>query len=86
MLERGAGSEDVAMYCLSFIYASVREMTEYALKKHGSLPVVFAGGVMSDKIIREKLERDFGSYFAAPEFSCDNAAGTAVFAKMKGTF
>ena len=86
MLDRGAGKEETALYCLSFIYASVREMTEFALKKQGKLPVVFAGGVMSDRLIRERLEQDFEAYFAAPEFSCDNAAGTAVFAKMKGTF
>lgn len=84
MLETGTKPEDIALYCLSFIYESVRGMTEYALKKFGNLPVVFAGGVMSDRIIREKLEQDFESYFAEPDFSCDNAAGTAVFASMKG--
>lgn len=84
MLEKGVDPEDIAMYCLSFVYASVRGMTEYALKKHGQLPVVFAGGVMSDRIIRERLEKDFEAYFAEPAFSCDNAAGTAVFAALKG--
>ena len=86
MLERGAGPEEVAMYCLSFVYAAVRGMTGYALEMHGNLPVVFAGGVMSDRIIRERLEQDLEAYFAAPEFSCDNAAGTAVFAQMKGMY
>ena len=57
-------------------------MTEYAIGKMGELPVVYAGGVMSDKIIREKLESRYGAYFASPEFSCDNAAGTAVYAAL----
>ena len=86
MLEKGAKPEDIALYCLSFIYATAKGMTEFALEKQGTLPVVFAGGVMSDRIIRERLERDFEAYFAEPAFSCDNAAGTAVFAKLKGSY
>lgn len=84
MLDGGESPEDTAMYCLQYIYAAVRGMTEYALEKCGSLPIVFAGGVMSDKIIRKRLENDFGGYFAEPELSCDNGAGTAIFAAVKG--
>lgn len=82
MLAEGAAREDIAAYCLASIYGAVRGMTEYAANIHGNLPVVFAGGVMSDKIIRAKLERDFDAYFAEPDFSCDNASGTAVFAAL----
>ncbi len=85
MLDKGASREDTALYCLEYIYMTVKEMTAYALKTYGQLPVVFAGGVMSDRIIRNKLEKDFSAYFAEPEFSCDNAAGTAVFAALKGS-
>ncbi len=86
MLDSGSAPEDIAMYCLEYIYSSVKGMTEYALKTYGRLPVVFAGGVMSDKIIKDKLEQDFEAYFAEPSFSCDNAAGIAVFAALKGAF
>lgn len=86
MLEAGESPEDIAMYCLQYICAAIEKMTRYALDMQGKLPVVFAGGVMSDKIIRDRLESKFDSYFAAPEFSCDNAAGTAVFAALKGNF
>lgn len=86
MLDDGESPEAVAMYCLQYIYASVREMARYSLEKQGDMPVVFAGGVMSDKIIRSQLEKDFEAYFAEPEFSCDNAAGTAVFAALKGKY
>lgn len=79
----GESFEDIAMFCLTFIYETVRAMTEAALEKYGDMPVVFAGGVMSDRIIRLRLEEKFESCFAAPEFSCDNAAGLAVFAKLK---
>ena len=41
---------------------------------------------MSDKIIREKLESRFEAYFAEPDYSCDNASGTAVYAALKEKF
>lgn len=86
MLDSGESMEDTANYCLSCIYAAVKGMTEYALLNEGDMPVVFAGGVMSDKIIRRRLEQDFEAYFAEPDFSCDNASGTAVFAAITEKF
>ena len=47
------------------------------------MPIVYAGGVMSDKLIRDKLLQKFDAFFAEPDFSCDNAVGTAVFAAIK---
>lgn len=83
MLDDGESREDIASFCLSSIYSNVKAMAEYALQSRGSLPIVFAGGVMSDKIIRHRLENDFEAYFAEPCLSCDNAVGTAVFAAIR---
>ena len=59
-------------------------MAANARNLYGDLPLIFAGGVMSDTIIRERLLAQFReAYFAAPEFSCDNAAGIA-FLTAKG--
>ena len=56
-----------------------RLLTKSALiEKYGNLPIVFSGGVMSNSIISKKLNDKYGAYFAKPEFSCDNAVGTAV--------
>lgn len=85
MLDNGEKYEDIAMYCLQYVYSAINGMAEYALEKYGNLPILFAGGVMSNKIIRRQLENKFNSYFAEPAFSCDNAAGTAVYAALKGT-
>jgi len=82
MLANGESREDIARFCIESVLAAVDSMTEYAIARRGDLPVVYAGGVMSDKIIREKLESKYGAYFASPEFSCDNAAGTAVYAAL----
>ncbi len=80
MLDSGEAHEDVARYCLDFICKTLEKMTEYAVEKYGSLPLVFAGGVMSNSIIREKIQSRFGASFAQPDFSCDNAAGVAILA------
>lgn len=86
MLENGESKADIANFCLESIFSAINGMTEYALEKYGPLPVIYAGGVMSDKIIREKLESRFEAYFAEPDYSCDNASGTAVYAALKEKF
>lgn len=83
LLDKGEEPENIAKYCLCSIYSAVREMTVCAIEKYGKLPIIYAGGVMSDALIRERLESEFGAYFAEPNFSCDNAAGCAVFAAEK---
>lgn len=84
MLDNGENHRDVARYCLDFICKTLEKMTEYAISEYGSLPLVFAGGVMSNSIIRKKIQNRFDASFAEPDFSCDNAAGTALLASMKG--
>ncbi len=84
MLEGGESPENIAAYCLDYISATIISMTEYVLEKYGNLPLVYAGGVMSDKLIRDKIVSEFkDSSFAQPQFSCDNATGTALFAYLK---
>lgn len=83
MLDDGEKKEDIANFCLSFIYSTIYSMTEYALENFGTLPIVYAGGVMSDKLIRDKLLQKFDASFAEPDFSCDNAVGTALYAAIK---
>lgn len=84
MLENGETKENVARYCLDFICKTLEKMTEYSVREYGNLPLLFAGGVMSNSIIREKIQSRFGASFAKPEFSCDNAAGVAILAALKG--
>lgn len=83
MLSDGETNEDVAKFLLTYIADTVSAMTQSALSELGDLPVVFAGGVMSNTIIRNIIESRFQSYFAEPEFSCDNAAGVAYLTSLK---
>lgn len=81
MLSEGRTKEDVAKFLLTYIADTVIAMTEYAKTQYGNIPVVYAGGVMSNSIIQRLIsEKIQGSYFAEPQFSCDNAAGVAFLA------
>lgn len=83
LLSDGESREDTAKYCLDYICETIVLMCSNALKKYGQMPVVFAGGVMSNTLIRKKLEERFDGFFAQPQFSSDNAAGIAIYAAMR---
>ena len=70
-------------FVLSFICKTLYKMAEDVREKHGHLPIVFGGGVMSNKIIRSKLELLGDVYFAEPSLSADNAVGIAELARQK---
>lgn len=83
MLKDGFGKEDVARFCLISIQAALEGMVRALFSVYGKLPLVFAGGVMSNSIIRKFMTETFGAIFAEPAFSADNAAGVAVLAALK---
>ncbi len=76
-LERGEPPAQVARFCLDSVEAAVTGMTEALLGAYGPLPLVYAGGVMSNARLRERLTARFGGRFAPPAFSADNGAGIA---------
>ncbi|MBQ6337023.1 MAG: peptidase M22 [Ruminococcus sp.] len=82
-LKEGKSPEFIARFAMEFVTSAVVGMSEKLREQYGDLPFVYAGGVMSDSIIRENLQRRFDCVFAKPEFSSDNAGGTAVLACIK---
>lgn len=76
----GQPDEEVALFCLMSVLAAIEGMTEELQKRYPGLPILYAGGVMSNTIIRKRLEQRFHGYFAPPAFSSDNAAGIALLA------
>ncbi len=76
-LARGESPALVARFCLDSVGAAVAGMTGALLQEYGQLPLVYAGGVMSNGRLREQLTARFGGRFAPPEFSADNGAGIA---------
>ena len=83
LLQEGKSPSYVARFAIEYVYAAIEGMSACIREEYGDLPFVYAGGVMSDAIIRERLTAKGGSLFALPAFSCDNAAGIAVLASMK---
>ncbi len=83
MLDKGYTKADTAKYCIDYIYSSVAEMTRYALLKYGDLPLIYAGGVMSNSIIKERITEEFGGCFAESQLSSDNAVGIAYLGYLK---
>lgn len=77
MFEQGAPKEEVALFCLKYIENTLYGMSTRLIKEYGDLPILFAGGVMSNSIIKKGLREKLNCFFAKPEFSCDNAAGVA---------
>ena len=78
LIADGAKPQDIALFTLDTVAQTIIKITEHAILKYGELPLVFAGGVMSDEIIKNTVSKRFSASFAEPQFSCDNAAGIAV--------
>lgn len=81
-IRAGEAPCDVAKRCLSAIADVLLAMTKKAQEIHADCPVVYAGGVMSNQLIQSCLRQVKGAVFAKPAFSCDNAAGTAIYAAL----
>lgn len=86
LLDKGCSKEYVARYCLTYIEQTILKMTNRLLEKYGNLPVVYAGGVVSNSIIQKDFKNILDCVFAKPEYSCDNSAGIAYLAYRKDSY
>lgn len=79
MIQRGVSQNDVALYSLKFVEKTLDKLTAN-LKSEYDLPILYAGGVMSNSMIKKTLSKYKETYFADKAFSADNAAGAAILA------
>ena len=93
MLAEGQPKEAVAKYCLTAVMNAIIGMTDALRETYGDPPLLYAGGVMSNGMMRREITARYeNALFASPAFSCDNAAGVAVLAGLsseetgEGTF
>ncbi len=82
MIARGDSPEEVAAFCLLCVQGAIEGMLQAARERVGNLPVVFAGGVMCSRLLREHFGEDTKAAFAKASYSSDNAVGTAVLAGL----
>ncbi len=71
----------VSAYVLSFCGATLTKMTEWLDSLYPRIPIVYGGGVMSNRYLQGVLSKRENTYFAAPEFSADNGAGIALLTR-----
>ena len=83
MLQSGEDKNNIARYAIEYILETISSMADGLITDLGKLPIIFAGGVMSNTIIKEALKKRFNCYFAEPQYSCDNAVGIAVLTAIK---
>ncbi len=70
-------------FVFDYVAKTLGKLTENFRAEHGSLPVLYAGGVMSNRRIKNALSRYADTYFSEPQFSADNAAGVALLTRKQ---
>jgi N6-L-threonylcarbamoyladenine synthase len=82
LIQSGASKEDVAAFTIKFLTETIDKMSIELKQKYGDLPLVFAGGVMSNSYIREVITKKHNAFFGSTELSSDNAVGIAVLTSI----
>lgn len=83
LYEKTQDKNATAAFVFDFVCETLITMTAQLIDKYGDMPVLFAGGVMSNRYMRKKISERFEAYFAEPAFSADNAAGIALLCREK---
>ncbi len=78
LFEDGKTAKYIAKYAITYVMQTLSCMTEAVLQQHGKRPIIYAGGVMSNAMIRDCFTKRFDGIFARPEYASDNSAGIAV--------
>lgn len=73
----------VSAFVLHTIAGALTSLSEYYFEKFGASRLLYAGGVMSNGIIKNHLSARFDAIFADPMFSSDNAVGIAELARRR---
>ena len=78
LMEAGEEPAAIARFTLDTVCGVVLRATQEAQRRWPGLPVLCSGGVASNRQLRRVLESRCGALFAQPQYSTDNAMGTAI--------
>ena len=78
LAQAGETPANICRYVLGSVIGAVERATRQALERYPGLPVLCAGGVASNNLLRETMTESCGAVFAQPRFSTDNAMGVAI--------
>jgi len=83
LLAKGHPPADIAAFCQRMVGEAILGMAKAAASSYPGLPFLFAGGVMSNGLIRQQIAQQIaGAKFAPASLSADNAAGPAILCRM----
>ncbi len=83
LIDSNTAKEDIAAFLFEYLSAVISKLCDSLESEYPSLPILFAGGVMSNTRIRENISKRKNVYFASAALSSDNACGTALLAYNK---
>ena len=80
--EESGDTGKTAAFIFEYLGNSIASMCDNLVSAHGKMPFVFAGGVMCNSIIKNKLKDRFDARFAEPPLSADNAVGITELTRL----
>jgi N6-L-threonylcarbamoyladenine synthase len=83
MISNGCSDQEVSAFTFEFVAKTLFKIAENIRSEYGNLPIVWAGGVMSNSIIKKRLSELENVYFTEPQYSADNAVGVALICRNK---
>lgn len=78
LAEKGEKKANIARFAIDTVSDVVCRATREAQRRYPGLPVLFSGGVASNSQLRTGLAHTCDAIFAQPQYSTDNAMGTAI--------
>ena len=78
-------TQDISLtgaFVFDYVARAISSMIDAYTEKYGRGPIVCAGGVMCNSIIKKMLSERYEVYFAEPSMSADNAVGIAALALL----
>lgn len=82
LYEQSGDKSKTAAFVFDYIGNAILKMCENLAHEYGDMPFVFAGGVMCNSIIKNKLKEKLNARFAEPLMSADNAVGIAELTRL----
>jgi N6-L-threonylcarbamoyladenine synthase len=78
LYDQTQNKELTAAFVFDYIGSALVAVCDNYVKLYGDTKFLFAGGVMSNSIIKNMLSERFDAIFASPSVSADNAVGIAA--------
>ena len=83
LYHKSKSKELTSAFVLKYVSSALIKLADAYVDKYGKVDFVFAGGVMSNSLIKADILKKHSASFAEPQLSADNAVGIAYLALRK---